>query len=915
MRRGALAVKRARQENAKKNAKASKGIRKVEIGKDYKSKNIKSDNKKTFQTMVNGKGNFREKKKQELLDKMKMDQENEEEPIDTVTNLTYEGILEKHTYFVDSDTEEEIDESENIDINLNSNENYIYEFARPRKYILKSNSRFKFWFDMMIISLASFNVFSIPFIIAFDPVEADSPVYITVVWLINIIFVIDIFVNFRTTYINNRTGDEVWDPKMIAKKYVLGGRLWIDLLSALPLDQFMSKGTIRDILSLLSMLKAVRVARLSKAIQSLNIRQDIKAYLKLLKLVFYLAIYIHFIAWVFYYVVDFEEEWIPGLDFLYGTTSFYSRSIYSKYLGVMYHAVMLIGLNEVYAQTTFELFIFSFLMLISSMVNANIFGVIAVLVSEANKSMTQFQEQIDTSNTAMSTLGVPNQLQRKVIEYMLITKNNQQYQVELKEFLKHISPSLMKKVYIHIFTEATRLNDVMFDIIEKDDESDKIIFYFANKLSIELCEPEQLILEQGSELSADPKQNFMYLITKGEWAIIWKDKARFEDIQIQALLPGDHFGEIGLLYKWKRTATVMSNNYCTLGKMTETHFKDFLNKFSKFKIEDMFREIIYGYADPITIFLLRAIDKIEYFQNVSEKTKRDIVYSLNPVNFDKGGMIFKPGDEADAMYIIDSGIVEIYIVMDNGIEFVIDRLYKGSVINHKAFLFNDVIDTYARCASLVSMYYIKIDDLSNIRDKDYVVDSQISKIEESMINRDNAVAIDYIICEPEGSNKRKKNSIAFINRRNELTHVFKNAIMYHISKNREKRKKPNLSDILFQAVEKKKREIQAARKKKANFDHVDIKGNYLTDDEYEFVWEIIEKIYRIKDDQSIAIDTLQKKFEILLKTKPDQDFLNFEEEDNPKKKLKDIAMKKMKKKKEDSKNSDEMISSEFETSN
>lgn len=392
----------------------------------------------------------------------------------------------------------------------------MHEYARPRKYILKHNSKFKFWFDMVIISLASFNVFSIPFVIAFEPSEADSPAYITIVMLINVVFLIDIFVNLRTTYINNRTGDEVWDPKMIAKRYLLGVRFWIDFLSALPFDQFMPKGTGRDLFSLLGMLKAVRVLRLSKVIQSLNIRQDIKAYLKLVKLVFYLTIYIHFITCIFYYVVDWEKEWLPGFDFPYGKSNFFNEDITKRYLIIMYHAVMLIGLNEVYAHTTNELFIMSFLMLISSMVNANIFGIIAVLVSEANKGMTQFQEQIDTSNTAMSNLGVPIVLQRKVKEYMLMTKNNQQHQEELKEFLKHISPSLRQKVYTHIFTEAAKLNDILFEIFETDPEGEKMLDFFVSKLSTELCDPEAVIIEQGSALSSNPKENYFYLITKGE---------------------------------------------------------------------------------------------------------------------------------------------------------------------------------------------------------------------------------------------------------------------------------------------------------------------------------------------------------------------------------------------------------------
>lgn len=87
--------------------------------------------------------------------------------------------------------------------------------------------------------------------------------------------------------------------------------------------------------------------------------------------------------------------------------------------------------------------------------------------------------------------------------------------------------------------------------------------------------------------------------------------------------------------------------------------------------------------------------------------------------------------------------------------------------------------------------------------------------------------------------------------------------MFYIGKNREKRKKPNLSDILMAAVEKNKREMQAARKKKANFDQVDLKGNYLTEDEYELVGEVIEKQIKTKMNTQL-IETLQKKFEILI---------------------------------------------------
>lgn len=42
-------------------------------------------------------------------------------------------------------------------------------------------------------------------------------------------------------------------------------------------------------------------------------------------------------------------------------------------------------------------------------------------------------------------------------------------------------------------------------------------------------------------------------------------------------------------------------------------------------------------------------------------------------------------------------MVEIHTKMDNGVEFVIERLYRGSIINHRAFIIEDEIDVNARC--------------------------------------------------------------------------------------------------------------------------------------------------------------------------------------------------------------------------
>ena len=62
--------------------------------------------------------------------------------------------------------------------------------------------------------------------------------------VIDVLFLIDIIINFRTTFINSTTGDEIADTTLVAKHYIskhaiidlVGGRFWIDFLATVPFD-------------------------------------------------------------------------------------------------------------------------------------------------------------------------------------------------------------------------------------------------------------------------------------------------------------------------------------------------------------------------------------------------------------------------------------------------------------------------------------------------------------------------------------------------------------------------------------------------------------------------------------------------------------------------------------------------------
>ena len=125
---------------------------------------------------------------------------------------------------------------------------------------------------------------------------------------------IDIVLNFRTSYTHSLTGDEVLDHKKIANNYIKG-IFWIDLLSVIPFEDILD-GVVeeQDVLKAFSILKLFRVLRLSKLITYMNSTDDVKHSLRIINLCLFLVLYVHLSGCVWIYVDDFnpkDERWIP----------------------------------------------------------------------------------------------------------------------------------------------------------------------------------------------------------------------------------------------------------------------------------------------------------------------------------------------------------------------------------------------------------------------------------------------------------------------------------------------------------------------------------------------------------------------------------------------------------------------------
>jgi hypothetical protein len=214
-------------------------------------------------------------------------------------------------------------------------------------------------------------------------------------------------------------------------------------------------------------------------------------------------------------IISVEKDWVPTMDYIFYSTTLYNEGLYWKYWNSMYHSVMLFGVNEMASRSMFVLIASSFIMLFSAMVNANVIGQVAVLIGDMSKKSVKFQQQVDTANTAMKNMGISNEMQKKVREFLLNTQSTQDQQEELDGFLKNISPSLRLKVLAHIFSGVMKLNFVFSFLIEEYGEENVLPFMVRN-LDIMLTIPETEIVKQGENTFAGDEEPKLYFVAKGE---------------------------------------------------------------------------------------------------------------------------------------------------------------------------------------------------------------------------------------------------------------------------------------------------------------------------------------------------------------------------------------------------------------
>uniref|UniRef100_A0A3B5KWM8 Ion transport domain-containing protein n=1 Tax=Xiphophorus couchianus TaxID=32473 RepID=A0A3B5KWM8_9TELE len=310
-----------------------------------------------------------------------------------------------------------------------------YKLQAPRihKWTVLHYSPFKAVWDWLILLLVIYTAILTPYSAAFllnDHEEVAkqncgyscSPLNV-VDLIVDIMFIIDILINFRTTYVN--TNDEVVShPVRIAVHYFKGWFL-IDMVAAIPFDLLIYRNG-EETTTLIGLLKTARLLRLVRVARKLDRYSEYGAAVLFLLMCTF-ALIAHWLACIWYAIGSVERNgsigWLHTLGDQLGkhfNESVPGPSIKDKYVTALYFtfsSLTSVGFGNVSPNTNSEKIFSICVMLIGSLMYASIFGNVSAIIQRLYSGTARYHTQMLRVREFIRFHQIPNPLRQRLEEY------------------------------------------------------------------------------------------------------------------------------------------------------------------------------------------------------------------------------------------------------------------------------------------------------------------------------------------------------------------------------------------------------------------------------------------------------------------------------------------------------------------
>ncbi|XP_019759166.1 potassium voltage-gated channel unc-103 isoform X4 [Dendroctonus ponderosae] len=472
---------------------------------------------------------------------------------------------------------------------------YALQKPQVNNYTILHYSPFKAVWDWIILILVMYTAIFTPYVAAFLLGEPDfnnrknkkygeDPIVI-IDLIVDVTFIIDILINFRTTYVSGN--DEiVSDPGKIAVHYLKGWFL-IDLVAAVPFDllffgtdtdEGLVNGQNKQTTTLIGLLKTARLLRLVRVARKIDRYSEYGAAVLLLLMATF-ALIAHWLACIWYAIGNAERPnlhaRISWLDILandtqqpYLANGTGGPSIKSRYVTALYFtftSLTSVGFGNVAPNTDAEKIFTICVMLVGSLMYASIFGNVSAIIQRLYSGTARYHTQMLRVREFIRFHQIPNPLRQRLEEYFqhAWTYTNG---IDMNSVLKGFPECLQADICLHLNRNLLQNCGVF------EGASPGCLRALSLKFKTTHAPPGDTLVHRGDVLTS------LYFISRGSIEILR------DDIVMAVLGKFDIFGENPCVHHTigKSACNVLALTYCDLHKIHRDDLLDVLELYPEF---------------------------------------------------------------------------------------------------------------------------------------------------------------------------------------------------------------------------------------------------------------------------------------------------------------------------------------------
>ncbi|KAJ7313632.1 hypothetical protein JRQ81_005193 [Phrynocephalus forsythii] len=384
---------------------------------------------------------------------------------------------------------------------------YKVASVQKSRFILLHYSIFKALWDWLILLATFYVAVTVPYNVCFTDIEdnlaaARSTIVSDIA--VEMLFIVDIILNFRTTYVS-QSGQVIYDPRSICLHYVATW-FFVDLIAALPFDLLYVFNV--PVTYLVHLLKTVRLLRLLRLLQKLDRYSQYSA-MVLTLLMSMFALLAHWMACIWYVIgrqesndpVTWDIGWLHELgkriEAPYLNNSVGGPSIRSAYIASLYFtlsSLTSVGFGNVCANTDAEKIFSICTMLIGALMHAVVFGNVTAIIQRMYSRRSLYHTRMKDLKDFIRVHRLPQQLKQRMLEYFQTTwsVNNG---IDANELLRDFPDELRADIAMHLNKDILQLP--LFESASRG-----CLRALSLHIKTSFCAPGEYLLRQGDALQA-----------------------------------------------------------------------------------------------------------------------------------------------------------------------------------------------------------------------------------------------------------------------------------------------------------------------------------------------------------------------------------------------------------------------------